>query len=265
MTSTQQAMTNLSLQQSHLGSPSLDLKPLEELRAQMRDFTARFDSFVRAQRENLAAERDDFKAGLAEDRLSRRACETAIATQEADHGALLDRVGAEREERAALRAGVEDYARRRAGLAEARSALQGELAEVERLLVQKSKDRASERGRLARENARNAPELKALESRLGLVIESASRRQPPTNQTTDDGGDGEMRDLLKFTYTQVAPLDRTLKHHITVDLTTNTYELLDCQPDLGLEVRQKLVDDLNKSRDFAHFLKAVRKAFRSMY
>ncbi|BFZ53143.1 kinetochore-associated Ndc80 complex subunit spc25 [Savitreella phatthalungensis] len=277
--------------------PSLDARPLADLRAQLADFTQRFDAFVRASRESLAAERDEFIAGMAEDRSLRRANEKATEEVRVEQAELESQLAREVDERQTLAESVSVFAVRKSDIEAENTRLRTELDEVERLLKARLSQRSEERTRLARENARNIPELDALETRLGLVIASASLADADLTtyaaaNTSEADASVAQRDLLRFTFTQLDPNDRAREHAIVLDLTTNKYELAVCNPADGIvceaplhenpssrpqtadastdktttrERISKLVDKLNVDRQFSPFLKAVRKTFRSLY
>lgn len=66
-------------------------------------------------------------------------------------------------------------------------------------------------------------------------------------------------DLTRFTFVHIDPNDWSRKFQFCVSVATDSFEVTECVPEV--EQLEAMQVELNESRDFFGFLKAMRKAF----
>lgn len=225
--------------------PAVDFESMTNLRARMTAFTSRFDQFILAGREQLRRERNEYVAGMAEDRLTQRAQAQAIEQTKEEQKLLAETLKQEAAEVAEVESSIADYSAKHADMLEWKAALERQITDAQSVRTKKKEVIAGRRRQLEGQNARNRPELTAWETQLGLKIDTA----------------GE--DRLRFTYTHINDKDPAMPHFFIVDLTSSTYRVEECHPTLSN--MDSALTDLNRTRDFSAFLKRVRQDFKKMY
>jgi kinetochore protein Spc25 len=210
----------------------------------MAKFTQELDQIFIARREEVRRGPVEFTAEMAEDRNQQRNIHQAMERAKADHQEALATMQNERAEVEEVRASITEYSAKRSSLSSHREALEQQIAEVEEVLAKKRAAMSVKRQELVAQHAKNKPELQAWESQLGLQIDSAGI------------------DMLRFTFTRVDKNDEKKPYMMVVDVRTHEYAVAECVP--ALPRMTALLADLNESRDFSGFLKAVRQAFKEI-
>ena len=221
--------------------PSIDFEMLADLKSKMTQFTTRFDSFIAAGRDQLKREKDEFAAGLAEDRLLQQAQLEAIDRAEAKKIELLASLKTEHQEVANMEADITEYSQKRDDMLILKEALQQQLKEDTEALKTKKNQLSSQQAVLSAQNKQNMPELRMWESTLGLKLEPSEK------------------DRIRLIFTHIAP-DITKMHIILLDIASD-YKVVDCYPTIDLSC----LNELNEGRDFARFLRKVRNEFVALY
>lgn len=90
----------------------------------------------------------------------------------------------------------------------------------------------------------NEPELHSWEENLGLRIEGAGRE-----------------DRLKFVFNLLDEKDWHREFWFEVSLDKRDYEVLACWPNLERDAVNRLLENLNESRELGPFLKGMRELF----
>lgn len=225
--------------------PAVDFNMMADLKTRMKAFTTRFDQFILAGREQLRKEHDAYVAGMAEDRSTQRAHQQAIERTREEQAALEDTLTQEREEVEAVQANIDEFSTKRAAMVTLRTSLEAQVQAAQDVLTKRREAVAARRLDLARQNAQNRPELDAWETQLGLKIDAAGT------------------DKLRFTYTHVNDRDAATPHFFIVNLADPVYAVDECHP--ALPDLDRLVADLNRTRDFSTFLKRTRQAFKRLH
>lgn len=227
--------------------PSVDFEALADLKVRMTAFTSRFDQFIAAGREQLRRERNDFTAGMVEDRITQRSTAQAIEQTRTAQLELETTLRAEAGEVREIESSIAEFSDKRAVMLDAKASLERQIRDAREVMARKREVMADRRRVLALQNVRNRPELLAWESQLGLEIASAGT------------------DLLRFTFTHVDGRDAGASHAFVMDLASPTYVVQECHPAVPAMAMATALEQLNRTRDFSVFLKQVRKAFKSLY
>ncbi|CAG8484957.1 11320_t:CDS:2 [Dentiscutata erythropus] len=90
--------------------------------------------------------------------------------------------------------------------------------------------------------SRNLPELSIFTNKLALTMESVRD------------------DVINFTFTSIYDDNSSRSCYFTIDVGETKYKVIECNP--MVEELDKLVSQLNTSRDFFSFLKKMRQEFR---
>lgn len=223
--------------------PAIDFEMLADLKSKMSAFTTRFDQFILAGREQLRKETNDFAAGMAEDRLTQKAHLQAIEQIKQEQAAIEETLQVEREEVAEIEAHITEYSSKHDAIYQLKESLEEQIREANGQLEAKRTRIAGEKHELSLQRSKNRPELEAWQDHLGLKIDVAEANK------------------LRFTYTNIGP-DSQRPHSITMDVSTSTYAITDCHPELPQT--DALLLELNRTRDFSSFLKQVRREFKGV-
>lgn len=225
--------------------PTVDFDMITDLKARMSAFTTRFDQFILAGREQLRKERNEYVAGMAEDRLTQRAHLQSIEQTKLEQQELDAALRTEKTEVQEMSDSINEYSTKKSLMNELKESLGRQVEETQEVMAKKREALAHQRHHLALQNAKNRPELSAWETQLGLEIDAAGT------------------DLLRFTYTHINDGDSAAPHFFIINLSSSTYHVEECHP--ALPTMEDEVMDLNKTRDFSTFLKNVRRDFKRLH
>ncbi|KZZ97184.1 kinetochore protein spc25 [Ascosphaera apis ARSEF 7405] len=214
----------------------------EDLRAQMAQFTAKFDSFIERGQKLVLEERNQFRLNLAElheDQRMRKRDIEILHLKSQTHAQALEKEAAEAEE---MRAVIGDVEAQRNARQQTRDKLKKQIEETQNMIQQKLEAQEAHARHLEAQARLNVPELEFWQELLCLRIEGAGRE-----------------DRLKIVYTHLVEKDWEKEAWFELGTASREYEVFHTRPKLPRAAIEKELNTVNEDRDFGAFLKRMRK------
>ncbi|KAI5308204.1 kinetochore-associated Ndc80 complex subunit spc25 [Ascosphaera atra] len=216
----------------------------ENLRAEMSQFTAKFDGFLERGRKQVLEERNRFRVDLAElregQRMRRRDIEI-LNMKSQTHAQTLDKEAAEAEE---MRAAIMQVETQRDVNQQTRDKLRQQIEETQRAISERLEAQQAHARRLEAQARLNEPELEFWQDVLCLHIESAGKE-----------------DHVKIVFTHLVDRDWDSEAWFELSTEGGEYGVVQCRPKLPRSAIDKEVEKVNEERDFGAFLKRMRRLF----
>ncbi|KAI5302287.1 hypothetical protein KEM56_000831 [Ascosphaera pollenicola] len=214
----------------------------EDLRAQMAQFSAKFDSFIERGQKLVLEERNQFRLNLAElheDQRMRKRDIEILNLKSQTHAQALEKEAAEAEEMRAVIANVEAQRNARQ---QTRDKLKKQIEETQAMIQQRLEAQAAHARHLEAQARLNVPELEFWQDLLCLRIEGAGRE-----------------DRLKIVYSHLIEKDWEREAWFELGTASREYEVFHSRPKLPSAAVEKELNTVNEDRDFGAFLKRMRK------
>ncbi|KAI5286840.1 kinetochore-associated Ndc80 complex subunit spc25 [Ascosphaera aggregata] len=214
----------------------------EDLRAQMAQFSAKFDNFIERGQKMVLEERNQFRLNLAElqeDQRMRKRDIEILNLKSHTHAQALEKEEAEAEE---MRAVIADVEARRNLRQQARDKLKQRIEETQQRIQQRLEAQEAHARQLEVQARLNVPELEFWQDLLCLRIEGAGRE-----------------DRLKIVYSHLVEKDWEQEAWFELGTGSRVYEVYHCRPKVDRAAVEKELKIVNDDRDFGAFLKRMRR------
>ncbi|KAJ1721105.1 kinetochore-associated Ndc80 complex subunit spc25 [Coemansia erecta] len=218
----------------------------DEDRRQNSEFIRRVDEMVQEVRRLILERTGRYEKQAEEGRERDRQIMRDMEALEAENKGILSALKEEHGEEEELSRGISGLQVRQREVKEVVNQLSSQVARLETELEKKQKAIDEKRRVLGEQAEKNRPEVEFFEKRMGVTI--------------DNGGDD---DTLTFAFTLISLSEPLRPFSITVSMAQREYRVTRCTP--KIRDIDRLVDELNSSRDFFAFIKRVRKAFVDQY
>lgn len=119
-----------------------------------------------------------------------------------------------------------------------------QIAETRQKIQLRRDELNSKKQELNNQTLLNKPELDFWQQVLGLHIQ------------------GQSEDFIKFVYTQIDQNDADKEYYFVLDLREHDYAISECKPEVSKEESEKILSQLNESRQLNVFLRDMRKLFK---
>ncbi|KAI9888293.1 MAG: kinetochore-associated Ndc80 complex subunit spc25 [Vezdaea aestivalis] len=216
----------------------------DDLRARMAQFTTRFDEFIEQGRKRVLEERNQFRMNvteLKEDQRMKKKDIEILRLKSSTHEQTLQK---EKQEVAELQGAISNITTQRDGSAIHCERIRQQINETQKLISQRLEAQKSHALYLDSQERFNGPELDFWQDHLCLRIEGAG-----------------IEDRIKFVFSHLDDNDWEKKGWVELDLGKREYEVLHCRPKLDSEKVDKVVEQLNETRELRLFLKGMRELF----
>ncbi|KAI5857124.1 chromosome segregation protein Spc25-domain-containing protein [Tricharina praecox] len=216
----------------------------DDLKERMMAFTVRFDEFIKQGRKRILEDKNDYAKSMLEFKDNARALREDRDFYVTKEQEIKEQVKRDTAELLEAENAIADIDRKRRVKEEQKEALQAQIEEVKLAIEKKRAIRAAQRQALTQQQAKNVPELVFWEDHLGMRIDGAG-----------------VADHLKITFTHLSEPD--VESWFVVSMVKRDYEVVQCRPRLDMEDVGRVADKLNETREFAGFLKDMRKLFKA--
>ncbi|CAG8971884.1 hypothetical protein HYALB_00007799 [Hymenoscyphus albidus] len=216
----------------------------DELRDRMAKFTVRFDNFIEQGRKRVLEERNQFRmnvAELKEDQRMKKKDIEIMTSKTNNHQQTLAKEAAEKNE---MQAAIASLAAQKDAQLSTKEALKQQIADTQKQIDARVAAQRAHAQYLETQSRFNVPELDAWQQTLCMTIEGAGQD-----------------DKLKFVFTHIDDRDWTREAFFELDLSKRDYETTYCKPKLEKERIERVVDELNESRQLGPLLKSMRELF----
>ncbi|KDQ17526.1 hypothetical protein BOTBODRAFT_29706 [Botryobasidium botryosum FD-172 SS1] len=221
--------------------PSIDLEHAP-FAANCNEFLDAITAYVQKGKQEIARRRDVHERMLKSEKERGEAMEKECAECQLKEMELLKVMEQERVESKELEADIAGRKRQLATLRDSCATVEKEMndlkSRIAKLRAEKNKDKLT----LENQAAKNVPELKFLEDKLGWTLE------------------GVQKDMLLFRFTRIDESDWNREFSIVIDISERIYRVPTSTP--LLPALPTLLATLNETREFYGFIKSVRGAFR---
>ncbi|KAJ1966445.1 kinetochore-associated Ndc80 complex subunit spc25 [Dipsacomyces acuminosporus] len=217
----------------------------EEDRRQNDEFTKRVDEMVQELKRLVRERKADHDRQITECAEREARMSSDMELLEKENKTILSALQSDLSEEDALSKAINSLQSKQHQAEQETSKLAKRKAKLELELKRRQEAIAEKRQVLDRQMAKNKPEIKFFEDKMGISIV------------------GGQKDALTFVFTQISLSEPSRPFSISIDLSQREYRVLKCKPDIAN--LQTHVDWLNASRDFFGFLKRVRHEFSDTY
>ncbi|KAL0940617.1 kinetochore protein spc25 [Colletotrichum truncatum] len=236
--------------QSLMATPSVaDTLPnanfgFDELRDRMSKFSSKFDIFIEQGRKRVLEERNQFRMNIAELQEDQRMKKKDIEILQLKTSTHQQTVQKEKAETREMQAAIAQLAEERDKHLATRDALKKQIEETQKEIDARLAAQRAHAKQLEAQSRFNVPELEFWQQNLGLRIEGAGQD-----------------DRLKFIYTYVDEKDWEREAWFELCTSSRDYDIRHCRPKLERERVERVLDQLNETRELAVLLKGMRELF----
>ncbi|TQN68267.1 putative kinetochore protein spc25 [Colletotrichum shisoi] len=216
----------------------------EELRDRMIKFTSKFDTFIEQGRKRVLEERNQFRMNVAELQEDHRMKKKDIEILQLKTSTHQQTVAKEKAETREMQAAIAQLSEERDKHIATRDALKKQIEETQREIDARLAAQRAHTKQLEAQSRFNVPELEFWQQNLGLRIEGAGQD-----------------DRLKFVYTYVDAQDWEREAWFELNTSSRDYDIRHCRPKLERERVERVLDQLNETRELAVLLKGMRELF----
>ncbi|TDZ25592.1 putative kinetochore protein spc25 [Colletotrichum orbiculare MAFF 240422] len=234
--------------QSLMATPSVaDTLPnanfgFDELRDRMTKFSSKFDMFIEQGRKRVLEDRNQFRMNLAELQEDHRMKKKDIEILQLKTSTHQQMVQKEKQETREMQAAIAQLSEERDKHLAMRDALKKQIEETQKEIDGKLAAQKAHAKQLEAQSRFNVPELEFWQQNLGLRIEGAGQD-----------------DRLKFIYTYIDDQDWEREAWFELNTASRDYDIRHCRPKLERERVEKVLDQLNETRELAVLLKGMRE------
>ncbi|KXH64186.1 chromosome segregation protein [Colletotrichum salicis] len=216
----------------------------EELRDRMTKFTSKFDAFIEQGRKRVLEERNEFRMNVAELQEDQRMKKKDIEILQLKTSTHQQTVAKEKAETREMQASIAQLSEERDKHLATRDALKKQIEETQKEIDARLAAQRAHAKQLEAQSRFNVPELEFWQQNLGLRIEGAGKD-----------------DRLKFIYTYVDDQDWEREAWFELNTASRDYDVRHCRPKLERERVERVLDQLNETRELAVLLKGMRELF----
>ncbi|KAF9878485.1 kinetochore protein spc25 [Colletotrichum karsti] len=236
--------------QSLMATPSVaDTLPnanfgFEELRDRMTKFSSRFDNFIESGRKRVLEERNQFRMDIAELQESQRMKKKDIEILHHKTSTHQHTIQKEKAETREMQSAIAQLSEERDKHMATRDALKKQIEETQKEIDTRLAAQRAHAKQLEAQSRFNVPELEFWQQNLGLRIEGAGQD-----------------DRLKFVYSYIDSEDWDREAWFELSTSSRDYDIRHCRPKLERERVEKVLDQLNETRELGVLLKGMRELF----
>ncbi|EXF74086.1 chromosome segregation protein [Colletotrichum fioriniae PJ7] len=216
----------------------------EELRDRMTKFTSKFDAFIEQGRKRVLEERNEFRMNVAELQEDQRMKKKDIEILQLKTSTHQQTVAKEKAETREMQTSIAQLSEERDKHLATRDALKKQIEETQKEIDARLAAQRAHAKQLEAQSRFNVPELEFWQQNLGLRIEGAGKD-----------------DRLKFVYTYVDDQDWEREAWFELNTASRDYDVRHCRPKLERERVERVLDQLNETRELAVLLKGMRELF----
>jgi DNA repair exonuclease SbcCD ATPase subunit len=226
--------------------PDVDLN-FDTLRQRMDNFVGRFDELVGSSRQQVFDSRTSYQKSMSEQKEMHKSLMIQLAQvndQEEEYSKVRVRSQKDMEE---SRSAIAAYSSKKHEMVRNNDSVLEEIEHVRQSIARLRDQKAEQRLILSKQASLNTPELEFWQQILGTKIEA-----------------GLQEDFIRILFSQIDPNDADRAFWFVLDMRAHDYVLAECNPELDKATVDKILVDLNESRQINIFLRDMRRAFKAV-